>query len=181
MDDFVRALRAFVPLMLGAACGCRSEKGGSLHARLVLQPHDTVEFTARAWIWRCGGGRGLVLKGVDGGNGLVLWMRPGDSTLDGEYRVIGRGDTIAPRGVVGAIRFLAQATDRGVTLDSGVVTASSTGGRFRGACSGLGARTRGRSSGSCSDASFLGVPLRRFHQLPRSALRLELRLGSGCG
>ena len=158
IEEFVRALRAFVPLVLAAACGCRSETGGSLHARLVLQPHDTVQFTAGAWIWRCGGGRGLVLKGVDGGNGLLLWFRPGDSTVNGEYQVIGRGDTIAPRGVVGAVRFLVQATDRGMTLDSGVVTVSSTGGRFEGHAQGSGLDPRAGQR-VVLDASFLGVPL----------------------
>jgi hypothetical protein len=151
-------MRAFVPLVLAVACGCPSEKAGSLRARLVLQPHDTMQFIAGAWIWRCGGGRGLVLKGVDGGNGLLLWLRPGDSTLDGEYRVIGRGDTIASRGVVGAVRFLVQATDRGVTLDSGVVTVSSTSGRFEAHARGSGLDSRAGQR-VVLDASFGAVPM----------------------
>jgi len=101
-----------------------------LQARLILQPHDTLQFTADAWARRCGEGRGFLLEGVVGGNGVLLWLHSGDSAVEGEYPVLARGDTITPRGVVGAVRFMLQNSDRGATLDSGVVTVSSAGGRI---------------------------------------------------
>jgi hypothetical protein len=140
-----------------AAWGCRAEQPGSLHARLILQPHDTLQFTADAWAQRCGAGRGFVLKGVVGGNGVLLWLRSGDSTL-GEYPVLARGDTIAPRGVVGAVRFMVQTSDRGVTLDSGVVTVSSAGRRIDAQARGSGIDP---SAGQrvALDGSFHAVPM----------------------
>lgn len=71
-----------------------------------------------------------MLEGVDGGQGVLLWVRSRDSTVGGEYQVLARGDSITPRGAAGSARFMLQTADRGVTLDSGVVTISSAGGRI---------------------------------------------------
>lgn len=144
--------------MLAAACGCRAGQPGSLRARLVLLPHDTLQFTADARVRRCGEGRGLVLEGIVGGNGLLLWLYSRDSAMGGKYPVLTRGDTAAPRGVVGAVRFMLGASDRGVTLDSGVVTISSAGGRMDAQARGSGMDP---SSGQrvVLDASFEAVPM----------------------
>jgi hypothetical protein len=144
--------------LLAAACGCRSGRPGRLHARLVLQPHDTVEFAAEARIRRCSGERGFMIEGVDGGNGVLLWLRSTDSPAAGEYSVLSRGDTIAPRGVVGVVRFLIQNTDRGATLDSGVVTVSQSSRLLDAHASGSGLDPRAGQR-VVIEASFQGVPL----------------------
>ena len=145
-------------LVLTAACGCRSGRPGRLHARIVLQPHDTMEFTTDARMQHCSDGRGFTIEGADSGNGVLLWLRATDSATAGDYPVLTRGDTIAPRGVAGAVRFLVQTTDRGATLDSGVVTVSVTGRLLeaRAHGSGLDARAGQRV---VLDASFQGLPL----------------------
>jgi hypothetical protein len=144
--------------MLVAACGCRAEQPGGLHARLILHPHDTLQFTAPAWARRCGEGRGFVLEGVAGGNGVLLWMRSGDSAVAGEYPVLARGDSIASRGVVGGVRFIFQTTDHGITLDSGVVSVSSAGGRIDAQARGSGIDPNAGQRVAV-DASFHVVPV----------------------
>jgi len=145
-------------LILTAACGCRSERPATLHARILLQPHDTVEFTTAARMQHCSDGRGFTIAGADGGNGVLLWLHATDSATAGVYPVLTRGDTIAPRGVIASVRFMAQTTDRGATLDSGLVTVSLSGGL-------LGARAHGSGLDPRAgqrvvlDASFEGVSL----------------------
>jgi hypothetical protein len=145
-------------LVLAAACGCRSGRPGRLHARIVLQPHDTVEFTAVARVQHCSGRRGLTIEGVDGGNGVLIWLRGTDSATAGDYPVLTARDTIAPRGVAAAVRFLVQNTDRGATLDSGVVTVSTSGGLLEAQAHGSGLDPRAGQR-VVLDASFQGVPL----------------------
>lgn len=123
------ALRALLPLGLVAVWSCRAAEPGRLSARLILQPHDTVQFSAEATGRLCDEGRGVVFEGAAGGNGVLLWLHSADSLVQGEYRVLARGDTITPRGTVGAVRYITQNSDRGVTLDSGVVTVSPAPGR----------------------------------------------------
>jgi len=122
-------LRALLALVMAAACGCRPAEPGRLSARVILQPHDTVEFSTEATGRSCDEGRGVVLEGIAGANGVLLWLHSSDSLVQGEYRVLARGDTITPRGTVGAVRYITQNSDRGVTLDSGAVTVSAAPGR----------------------------------------------------
>lgn len=151
-------MRVFLPLVLASVCGCRSEHLGELRARLILQPHDTLAFDADARIRPCGEGRGFLLEGIDGGNGVLLWLRSSDSAVAGEYPVLTRGDTIAPKGIAGAVRFMVQTADRGATLDSGTVTVSSAGGLLEAHAhaSGLDPKVGQRV---VLDASFLAVPM----------------------
>jgi hypothetical protein len=146
-----------LPLVLAGVWSCRAEAPGSLHSRLTLQPHDTLRFTAVAQARPCGGGRGFVLEGADGGNGVLLWLRSADS-VGGEYPVLARGDTITPRGIAGGVRYMFKTADRGVTLDSGAVTVSSAGGRIDAHALGSGLDP---NSGQrvLIDASFQAVPL----------------------
>jgi hypothetical protein len=152
------ALRALLSLVLVAACGCRAKQAGGLHARLILQPHDTLQFTADARARRCGGGRGFVLEGAAGGSGLLLWVRSGDSAVGGEYPVLTRGDSIASRGVVGGVRFMIKETDHGITLDSGVVSVSSVEGRIDAQARGSGIDPNAGQRVAL-DASFHAVPI----------------------
>lgn len=145
-------------LVLTAACGCRSGRPGTLHARIILQPHDTMEFTTDARMQHCSDGRGFTIEGADSGNGVLLWLRATDSATAGVYPVLTRGDTIAPRGVAASVRFMAQTTDRGATLDSGVVTVSVSGGLLEARAHGSGLDPRAGQR-VVLDASFQGVPL----------------------
>jgi hypothetical protein len=138
-------------------CGCRAGEPGRLNARVLLQPHDTLQFSAEATEHSCDKGRGVLFEGVARGNGVLLWLRSDDSLVQGEYRVLARGDSITPRGTIGSVRFIAQNSDRGVTLDSGTVTVSPAPG-------GMNARVRGSgidpSAGQrvVLDATFEAVP-----------------------
>jgi hypothetical protein len=144
--------------VLVAACGCRARQPGRLHARLILQPHDTLQVTADAWVRRCGDGRGFLLEGVVGGNGVLLWLHGGDAAMGGEYPVLARGDTVTPRGFAGAVRFMLPTADRGVTLDSGVVTVSSAGARMDARARGSGIDP-GAGQRVVLDALFQAVPM----------------------
>ena len=148
-------------MVLAATCGCQAGQPGRVDARLILLPHDTVQFTAGAWARPCAGRRGFVLAGAQEGNGVLLWLHSpdsADSLVRREYLFLARGDTTTPRGVVGAVRYMLKTADRGVTLDSGVVTVSLAGGR-------IGARARGSGIDPTAgrrvalDASFNAVPM----------------------
>jgi len=144
--------------VIAAVCGCRAGQPGRLHARLVVQPHDTLQFTASATAQRCTAGRGFLLEGADGGNGVLLWLRSVDSVVGGDYPVLTRGDTTTPRGVTGGVRFMLLAADRGVALDSGVVTVASAGGRIDAHARGSGIDP-GPGQRVALEASFQAVPL----------------------
>lgn len=110
----------------GTATGDRGGDGGVI-ARVQYTPRDSVRFVTSAWLRRCGGGRGFVLEGEVRGNGVLVWLRPGDSVPKGRYRIIQRGDTSTPRGAVVAVRFMTAELAHGVVLDSGSVTVTVTG------------------------------------------------------
>lgn len=151
-------VKTLLPLGLAAAWGCPAEQPGNLQARVIQQGKDTVQFTADAWARPCADGRGFALKGVVGGNGVLLWLRSGDSTNEGEYPVLARGDSVTPRGIAGSVRFMVGTTDRGVTLDSGVVTVTSSGKRLDANARGSGVDP---SAGHrvAFDAAFTAVPM----------------------
>lgn len=115
-----------VGVLLGA-CSIGGDAGppaaGVLRA-VVVRPvgdtlSDTVRFEGAAEAAHCDSARGLVLHGVSGVNGLLLWLRPGDSALAGAYTYATRRDTVTDRSAVAALRFAASDLTRGVTLDSG--------------------------------------------------------------
>jgi hypothetical protein len=108
-------------LALGAACGRETTAPRTLRALLVRPPHDTVRFAARASAHRCARGRGILVLGVRGGNGALLWVRSRDS-LDGDYPLLARGDSTTVSGAMVSLRFMVGTDARGVTLDSGAVT-----------------------------------------------------------
>jgi len=104
---------------------CRAATGdtdGHLSARVGYSPRDSVRFETPAWLRRCGGARGFVLEGEVRGNGVLVWLRPGESLPSGRYPVLTRGDTLTPRGAVVAARFMTRDIAHGVVLDSGWVT-----------------------------------------------------------
>ena len=147
-----------MPLLIAVACGRAAEQPGRLHARLTRPPHDTLRFGATARAQRCGQGRGLLLEGIAGGNGVLIWARSGDSGVTGEFPLLARGDSITTRGALVSTRFTIGEAERGVTLDSGSVEITSVGGRMRARALGSGVDpTAGQRVGL--DAAFDAVPL----------------------
>ena len=151
-------------LLFAAACGgARRERRGTLQASVVRPPpsHDTVRFTAPAVAHRCGrgGAGGIVIEGVAGGNGVLLWVRSADSVGDGEYPPLPRGDSTTPRGAMVAVRWAPREDDaRGVTLDSGTVAVTRTSGGFGAVARGSGLEPVAGQRVSL-DIAFAGVPL----------------------
>ena len=153
-------------LLLGPAAGwgCGAGKPGNLQAVVLLQRkdtlqgNDTVQFTAAAYARTCTERRGFLLQGVVGGNGVLLWLRSGDSTVAGEYPVLARGDTATPRGVAGSVRFMLGTQDRGITLDSGIVTVSAADGRIDATARGSGLEPT-VAQRVALEASFAAVPM----------------------
>ncbi|HVH11112.1 MAG TPA: hypothetical protein VM736_15055 [Gemmatimonadales bacterium] len=95
---------------------------------LVLRaPHDTTRFDAPLRAYRCSRG-GVLIFGVNGGNGVVVWLRSPDSIAPGPWPLLQRGDTVSARGAVVAVRFMAGEVAHGAALDSGVVRVSRVGG-----------------------------------------------------
>lgn len=86
-------------------------------ARLQL---DTVRFEGPAAAHHCQAGRGVLFDGLKDGNGILIWLRPGDSA--GVYPVLGVRDTITVRGAIVAVRYMTGDVSHGLSLDSGSVT-----------------------------------------------------------
>ena len=87
---------------------------------------DTLRFDAPVRAYRCTGPRaqirgGLLLQGVNGSNGVVVWLRTPDSITTGAWPLLQRGDTVSPRGATVGVRFLIGEAARGAPLDSGTV------------------------------------------------------------
>src|SRR5207247_11459899 len=106
------------------ACAGAADREGTLRARVAFPPQDTVRFTAAATARPCGRPGALVAHGSSGGNGVLLWLRYGDSLTSGDYPVLVRGDTATSHGAVAAVRFMTGPLTHGPALHSGVVTAS---------------------------------------------------------
>jgi len=79
-------------------------------------------FDATATARLCRGGHGVLLEGVNGGNGLLVWIRSPGPVAAGTYPVVPRGDSISPRGAVIAVRYLVHEAPHGFAADTGGVT-----------------------------------------------------------
>jgi hypothetical protein len=64
----------------------------------------------------------VLLYGLNGGNGVIVWLRDRDSVASGDWPVLQRGDTSTPRGAVVGVRFVIGDVAHGVSLDSGAVS-----------------------------------------------------------
>jgi len=87
---------------------------------------DTVRFEAPVRAYRCTRPRaqivgGLLLQGVNDGNGIVVWLRTPDSITLGAWPLLQRGDTLSPRGATLGVRFMIGDAAHGAPLDSGTV------------------------------------------------------------
>ncbi|MGH7646353.1 MAG: hypothetical protein ACREMR_12310, partial [Gemmatimonadales bacterium] len=67
-----------VPLLLSwtAVCGPDGAPGGPgrLRAMVASPGRDTARFTAPAIARPCAAGGGIVLEGLEGGSGVVVWL-----------------------------------------------------------------------------------------------------------
>jgi hypothetical protein len=121
------ALAALVPLIalgvVGAACRGRGVGAARLRALATRFPRDTARFETQASAARCGRARpgGILVQGMEGGNGVLVLLRPGGSPAGGDVPLLARGDSTTPRGAIVATRFMIGDGAHGVTLDSGTV------------------------------------------------------------
>jgi hypothetical protein len=99
-----------------------------------------------------------VLQGSEGGNGVLVWIRSGDSIAAGVFSLLARGDSTSTHGATVAVRFMVGDLAHGLTLDSGEVSLSSAGSVLSAAASGSGVEVGGRGRVAL-EASFTSVPL----------------------
>jgi len=97
-----------------------------VHVILTRQGKDTVRIDAPVRAFRCSSPHGqirggILLQGVNGGNGVVVWLRTADSLTIGTWPLLQRGDTLTPRGATVGVRFMLADAARGAPLDSGTV------------------------------------------------------------
>jgi len=90
----------------------------------------------------------VLIRGTQGGNGVLVWLRSGDSLAAGDFPLLERADTAAARGAVVAVRFMLGDVAHGLSLDSGTVSVGRGAGRLRITAHGTGVEvgTAGRSS-----------------------------------
>ncbi len=130
---------------LAVACGDPTVRGGIGRVRIALiETNDTVRFEIPVTALRCGGaergGAGLLVHGERFGQGVLVWLR-GERPDTGSYPLLTRGDTVAPRGAIAAVRFLVGDVAHGLTLDDGVVTVTRAAPPFELAIRGRGVET----------------------------------------
>lgn len=87
---------------------------------------DTVRFEVPVVAQRCGDGRGLLLHGARQGRGVLVWLRGGFPPATGTYPLLPRGDSVALRGVIVAVRFVLGDVAHGLTLDEGSANVTRT-------------------------------------------------------
>jgi hypothetical protein len=81
---------------------------------------------------RCAKGTGVLIEGIAGGDGVLIWTRsatpqnPASSAPSRRYRILTRGDSTTPEGAMVAVRFMIGDVARGFAVDSGEVTLSAS-------------------------------------------------------
>lgn len=94
-------------------------------------------FTASGVLHACRRG-GVLFDAVNGANGVLAWVRGPGPLAAGSFPLLGRGDSVTPRGAVVAVRFISHDVAHGFPVDSGTLTLSSTGRWYRGRIQGSG-------------------------------------------
>lgn len=84
--------------------------------------HDTARIALRVEAHRCGHGADVLIQGISGGDGVLIWTRSGGAEHGGSYPLLTRGDSLTPRGAMVSVRWMIGDIARGIALDSGVVT-----------------------------------------------------------
>jgi len=84
---------------------------------------DTVGFRIPVRARRCADNHGFVLDGALHGNGLLVWLRDGAGPPDGgNYPLLSRGDSAAPRGAIASVRYIVGTVAHGLIVDSGTAS-----------------------------------------------------------
>ncbi len=86
---------------------------------MTANSRDTVRFDVPVVARRCGDGRGVLMQGVREGQGVLVWLRGGYPPDTGAYPLLPRGDSVALRGVIAAVRFQLGDVPHGLMLDDG--------------------------------------------------------------
>jgi hypothetical protein len=126
-------MRRQVAVIAAAATAVLYGCGGPPHTQMgsgVAHVHisitgggDTVGFRIPVRARRCADDRGVVLDGAQHGNGLLVWLRDGNGPPDGgNYPLLSRGDSAAPRGAIASVRYILGTVAHGVIVDSGSAT-----------------------------------------------------------
>ena len=109
------------------SCGRSSEietGSGVAHVHVsITGGRDTVGFRIPVRARPCAGTRGVVLDGALHGNGLLVWLRNGIGPPNGgNYPLLSRGDSAAPRGAIASVRYILGTVAHGLIVDSGTAT-----------------------------------------------------------
>lgn len=136
---------------------CRNDPASGPQVSLAItRTADTIRFQAPAGTYRCENGTDVVIDAVVRGNGALVWLRPRDSMVS-EFPVIGVRDTITRPAAVVAVRYASQAIARTLSLDSGTVTVTDSGGVRQVAVAGSGLEV-GFAVRAGLVATFTGLP-----------------------
>jgi len=80
----------------------------------------------------------VLLDAVNGPNGVLAWVRSPQALTPGAYPLLGRADSITPRGAVVSVRFIWHDVAHGFSADSGALTLTAAGRWYRGRIQGTG-------------------------------------------
>ena len=124
-----RCAALFAAAVTAVLCDCASPPdtqtgSGLAHVHVsITGGGDTIGFRIPVRARRCADDRGVVLDGALHGNGLLIWLRDGVGAPDGgNYPLLSRGDSAAPRGAIASVRYILGTVAHGVIIDSGSAT-----------------------------------------------------------
>ena len=121
----VGRVAAAVATLSGCGSSAAIQTGsGVAHVHIsITGGGDTVGFQIAVRARRCADDHGIVLDGARHGNGLLVWLRDGVGPPDGgNYPLLSRGDSAAPRGAIASVRYILGTVAHGVIVDSGMAT-----------------------------------------------------------
>jgi hypothetical protein len=117
-----------------------------MYVRIQRPTKDSTVFTATDAVHFCRRG-GVLFDAVAGANGVLAWVRSPTPLTTGSFPLLGRGDSLTPRGAIVAVRFIWHDVAHGFPVDSGTLTLTAAGrwyrGRIQGSGSDLGIAMRG--------------------------------------
>ena len=105
--------------------------------RVFRTDKDSTAYTAFDVAHTCKGG-GVLFDAVSGAYGVLAWVRSPAPLAAGAYPLLGRADSITPRGAVVAVRFIWHDIAHGFPVDSGTLTLTKAGSAYRGRIQGSG-------------------------------------------